>query len=87
MEALSEIDPETTCTKDESSRQENLEVKSEQPDITQIIINQIKEGSDKVKEKAEREDCSDNLKEDTALNFTEEVLKAEQQLSPLSSTW
>lgn len=87
LEVTPAIDPETTCTKDESSRQENLDVRSKQPAITQIIIeHQIKEESDKVKEKAEQEDFSDNLKGDIALNLTEEVLKAEQQLALLTST-
>lgn len=87
---MSQVMPETTCNKDETSRQEYLDVRSHQPAVTQITSEpQIKKESDKGKEKAEQEDFSDNSKEDlgTPLNLTEEVLKQEQQLAQLASTW
>ncbi|XP_056603359.1 uncharacterized protein LOC130420212 [Triplophysa dalaica] len=88
-ESMLQVRPETTCSKDETSRQEYLDVRSHQPAITQITAEpQIKKESDKGKEKAEQEDFSDHSKEDlgTPLNLTEEVLKQEQQLAQLAST-
>ncbi|KAI7812634.1 hypothetical protein IRJ41_006057 [Triplophysa rosa] len=89
LQVRPEINPETTCNKDESSRQEYPDVRSNQPAITQITLEpQIKKESDKGKEKDEQDDFSDKSKEDlgTPLNLTEEVLKQEQQLAQLAST-
>ncbi|KAA0717364.1 Transcription factor TFIIIB component B'' -like protein [Triplophysa tibetana] len=88
LQVRPEINPETTCKKDENSRQEYLDVRFHQPAITPITLEpQIKKESDKGKEKAEQEDFSDNSKDlGTPLNLTEEVLKQEQQLAQLAST-
>lgn len=87
LQVRPEIDPETTLNKDESSRQDCPDVGSYQPAIPHITLEpQMKNESDEVKEKAE--DFS-NSKEDlsTPLNLTEEVMKPEQQLAQLTSTW